>query len=388
MRQQTYPRNAPRTSSADPLVAMTKHMKTFYIIIILTFSFFTNAQKIDSLKSQIVWEFEIVDSSKSELVQIYSEINDGVYFFSKGDKIKALEIFNAVISKGYEVSKAYSNRGSVYFEMKKLELALNDYNKAIFLDSLRADYWYNRGLLYQEMEKIDLAINDYSKALQINQYHFHSAFKLGNYYAFVSINDAKAFNVLNNYLEKPESNKNDADIYFIRGVIQNRNNKYLESISDFKKSISLDSSQSDYFYNRGLAYYNLKNYDSAIKDYSKAILLNPKDGRINYNRALCYEAQRKFEKAILDYNVDLKLNGETARAFNNRGRCYMILNDFNNAYSDYQKALELEPKRPLTLHNMGLLYLRNDNPKKGCPYLKEAKDLGYPDTKIYDQYCK
>ena len=346
------------------------------------------SQEIDSLKNRIVWDFEVVDNMAPELINVYSEINEGVFSFSKGNHEKALEIFNSVISKGYEVSKSYSNRGSVYFEMKEYNLALIDYTKAIKLDSLQPDYWYNRGLLHQEINNIDLAVLDYSRALQINPSHFFSAFKLGNYYAFVNQNDQMAFNVLNAYLNNSNSKKEDAGIYFIRGVILNRNEKSEQSVKDFDSAIALDSTNSDYFYNRGLAHFKIKNYSRAIRDYTIALRLNPFDGRINYNRALVYSSQKEFDKAISDYTIDIKLNGPTAKAYNNRGRCYMILNNFNNALADYQKALELEPKRPLTLYNLGLLYLRNGNTEKGCPYLKEAKELGYPDTEIYDQYCK
>ena len=247
--------------------------------------------------------------------------------------------------------------------------------------------------LYKESKKMDIEgklanqIELLEKVIRIDSAYLPAIEDL----AYIYIYDQPNFLLSKTLLDKVEKdslNPKFARIYAVRGYLLNQNNFYQEALIDLNIAIKLDSSNSDFYYNRGLVHNNLKNYSLAINDYTKALNINPLDGRVNYNRGLVYAAIREFDKAISDYSIDLKINGPTAKAHNNRGRCYMILNDFENALADYQKALELEPKRPLTLHNLGLLYLRNGDSKKGCPYLKEAKELGYPDTKIYDQYCK
>ena len=65
----------------------------------------------------------------------------------------------------------------------------------------------------------------------------------------------------------------------------------------------------------------------------------------------------------------------------------MILNENDKALSDYNKALELEPNKTNTLYNIELLYFRQDKFDEGCPYLKKAKELGYDDGGLINEYC-
>jgi tetratricopeptide (TPR) repeat protein len=61
----------------------------------------------------------------------------------------------------------YFNRGVVYGEQKKWELALADYSKAIAINPDNADAYINRGVVYNEQKKWELALADYSKAIAI-----------------------------------------------------------------------------------------------------------------------------------------------------------------------------------------------------------------------------
>ena len=63
---------------------------------------------------------------------------------------------------------AYSNRGNLYADQGKPDLALADYNKAIALNPNDAEAYYNRGLLYYNQGKPELALSDYNKAIALN----------------------------------------------------------------------------------------------------------------------------------------------------------------------------------------------------------------------------
>ncbi|MFM6519159.1 MAG: tetratricopeptide repeat protein, partial [Microcystis panniformis] len=60
------------------------------------------------------------------------------------------------------------NRGNLYYNQQKYELALSDYSKAIEINPNLAQAYYNRGLLYYNQQKYDLALSDYNKAIEIN----------------------------------------------------------------------------------------------------------------------------------------------------------------------------------------------------------------------------
>ncbi|MBJ7296289.1 MAG: tetratricopeptide repeat protein, partial [Dolichospermum sp.] len=64
-------------------------------------------------------------------------------------------------------SAFYSNHGLVYYNQKKWELALADYNKAIAINPDFAEAYINRGLVYYNQKKWELALADYNKAIAI-----------------------------------------------------------------------------------------------------------------------------------------------------------------------------------------------------------------------------
>jgi tetratricopeptide (TPR) repeat protein len=60
------------------------------------------------------------------------------------------------------------NRGGLYANQEKLDLALADWKKAIVLNPNFALAYYNRGLVYKDHGKLDLALVDYNKAIALN----------------------------------------------------------------------------------------------------------------------------------------------------------------------------------------------------------------------------
>jgi tetratricopeptide (TPR) repeat protein len=78
---------------------------------------------------------------------------------------------------------AYNNRGVLYKDQQKYELALADYNKAIELNPNDAKAYYNRGNLYSDQQKYELALADYNKAIELNPNYAEAYANRGLLYA-------------------------------------------------------------------------------------------------------------------------------------------------------------------------------------------------------------
>ena len=65
-------------------------------------------------------------------------------------------------------ASVYINRGVLYNDLKKWDLALDDYNRAIEIDPQNTDAYNNRASLYGELKKYDLALADFNQVLKID----------------------------------------------------------------------------------------------------------------------------------------------------------------------------------------------------------------------------
>ena len=71
-----------------------------------------------------------------------------------------------------------NNLGSIYFQKRELEKALNHYKEAIKLDPEYLFSHYNIGGIYESLGKIDLAIESHNNALKINKNFYFSFCKI------------------------------------------------------------------------------------------------------------------------------------------------------------------------------------------------------------------
>ncbi len=65
------------------------------------------------------------------------------------------------------MAKAYSNRGLLYKEQGKPDLALSDFNQALNINPLLALAYANRGVLYYSRQETEKAIRDFRQAAEL-----------------------------------------------------------------------------------------------------------------------------------------------------------------------------------------------------------------------------
>ncbi len=156
----------------------------------------------------------------------------------------------------------YLNRGNLYKNLQKYELALSDYNKAIEINPNYAYAYLNRGILYRDLQKYELALSDYSKAIEINP--------------------------------------NYAEAYVNRGVLYRLQEKYELALADYDKAIEINRNDAVAYYNRGVLYSYQQKYELALADYNQAIRINPNFALAYANRGILYAILGQSEKAKID----------------------------------------------------------------------------------------
>ena len=92
----------------------------------------------------------------------------------------AIADYNQAIQLNPKYAEAYNNRGNVYYNQGKYDLAIADYNESIRLNNPKLWLPYNnRGIVYDDQGKYDLAIADYNQAIQLNPKLAHAYYGRG-----------------------------------------------------------------------------------------------------------------------------------------------------------------------------------------------------------------
>ncbi|HEY9769659.1 MAG TPA: tetratricopeptide repeat protein [Coleofasciculaceae cyanobacterium] len=133
---------------------------------------------------------------------------------------------------------AYFNRGNIYFDQGKLELAIADYNQAIAINPNHAEVYSNRGAAYSRQGKLELAVADFNQAIKLNS----------------------------NYTN--------------RGTLYKQKGKLELAVADFNQAILLDSNLAEAYGNRGLIYMQMGNSKAARSNLQRAKELFVSQGNI------------------------------------------------------------------------------------------------------------
>ena len=192
-----------------------------------------------------------------------------------GRKEEAIEDLNSAISLNEGVSLIVQ-RGLIWSELGKRDLAENDFNYAIRLEPFSPLAWYNlllvnpSTLIPNEVEK-DLSFAPllaHNAILNMNNGEYKKAKSL--LYAAINMEPRNAIHLLN------------------LGRLESKNGTFIQAIDLFEKAINLDPAKTESLYLIGNAYFGLKQYEKAIDYYRKYLLTDPTYADIWYNAGMSY----------------------------------------------------------------------------------------------------
>jgi tetratricopeptide (TPR) repeat protein len=193
------------------------------------------------------------------------------------------------------------------------------------------------------------AIAEYNQALESDPNNFEAYYRRG--VAYVLLKDFQA--AIANFDQMLGLNPNNAGVYFSRGYARGELKDYQAAISDYSYAIRLDPNLAEAYINRGAAYRKVKDYQAAISDYSYAIRLDPDDAEAYNKRGAARSQLGDYQGAISDFNEAIRLNPNLAEAYYNRGNARSDLKDNQGAISDYNEAIRLHPNLADAYYNRG-----------------------------------
>jgi tetratricopeptide (TPR) repeat protein len=255
--------------------------------------------------------------------------------------ISFLIIYRAVVSHRFHSS------GYKYATQGNYTAAIENYNKAIKLQSNDSSLYYNRGMAFKNIQEYQAALLEFTKAIKL----------------------------------KPQ----DAGCYYMRGVVNIFLEDFSAALNDYNKVIELRSNGAGAFANRAYVHEKMKNFSQSLADYRKAIEIDPKFATAYFYLGGLFEELNRFDEAEQAYRKAIEFKTDDPEYYFQLG---LLLHTQFHRYSEaelmFGKTLELNPQDETALYDLACIKSINKDTESAFGYLRDAIQKGFDRAWAWD----
>jgi len=301
----------------------------------------------------------------------------------------SIKILSEKIKLNPKDGELYNQRASIYLQLKNIDSAFRDINRALMIDSVKADYLSTLSDVYMASGRVQNALAALEKALKFEPDNIVALLKKAELHLYFE-QYGKTMDLTEKVLKL---DINNSKAYFIRGMTFKLKGDTADAIKNIQKTVELDQENYNAFMQLGILYAAKRN-KMAVEYYNNALKLNPKsieafyalgmfyqdNGFLNealssYTNLLLIDSTYKFahynmgyihlvylkmyKEAIKYFNKAIKFAPDYYEAYYNRGYCFELLGDILNARKDYKKALEIKNNYEMAIEGLNRLDKRN-----------------------------
>jgi tetratricopeptide (TPR) repeat protein len=204
-------------------------------------------------------------------------------------------------------------------------------------------------------------------------------------------------------------NKDSADSFLQKGLLEKQNGRRLESLKQFEKAIKYDANNKAVLNELASAYVDLRKYANAIDVYKKLVEMGDVTAA-NYKQLLILSFNFKQGDDVLLYadklkqadpsekvsfyigkvNYDKDNYGEAIQYLNVAGkedpqnaeapymiaRCYADMMNYKQSIPYFQQAVQLDTSKAYWVYEMALIYYAMNDDKNALKYMLVAAEKG------------
>jgi len=275
------------------------------------------------------WLKTIQDSPFS----VIAHNNLGLVYFEKGHYGNALREFKKALSLDPYAANVHANMGVLYATQGLHQEAINAYRRALILKPQRVKIYNNLGNLYYKMlkesksssrvypkklvvvgdirELYQKSLNNYKKALQLNSSDPEVHNNLGDLYYLEQLYPS----ALEEYKRAVKLNPYYADAYNNLGLVYLKEKNYDDAQNAFARTLELEPTFAEACNNLALIYMERGMYHKALEEFTRALRLVPKNAEVHFNLALVYlRGFKDKQKGIYYLKESLRLDPHQSRA--------------------------------------------------------------------------
>lgn len=284
-----------------------------------------------------------------------------------------LLIFSVIIlfsctSKKEHAKLTFLIKGNESFEEGNLDQAIFYYNEAILADSTFVDAYLNNALVFETKGMYYEAIAMYDAIIGMDPQNDNALFKRANLYLDVN----QYYRSLDDLNALSKTWKDSSILYFSKGLVNTRLEKYTEAIIDFKRAVSLEPNNPKAIINIGNVFYHTHQLDSAEYYLKQGLILDAAEANGYNTLSLIAIARQDYQQSLDQIDKALALAENNAWYLNNKGYVYLKMDKLDSAEYLINTSLKSDPYNAWVYRNKGLLELKKNNLTKAVKLLAKA----------------
>jgi tetratricopeptide (TPR) repeat protein len=286
-----------------------------------------------------------------------------------------------------DIAEGYSCLGDVYNGQGEYRKAVDEFKRAVALDSSRDTALRGLADAYEKLGDVSAAEATYQQAIALRPQYWAGYSALGAFY-FRQARYADAVKMFQREVElAPENFQGYSNL----GALFVAQGQYAKSIEVLNRSIRIRPTLEAYS-NLGGAYFALRRYADAAQMYKEGLNLDDRDSLIwgNLGDALYWtpgrrtEAAAAYREAVSRAHAKQQINPRDATLLAFVATYNAMVGNKKEALSDIQRAVELAPTDADVRFRAALVYNHFDDTEQTLASLEKAIAAGYPSSAIRD----
>ena len=297
----------------------------------------------------------------------------GLLLYSQHSYVEAeSELINSV-AKGEDLTACYF-LGLCYYKLNKLELALNQFQKAVRVSPSFVQARIMVGATLFKQKRLNDAVVELRKAIKINDNNGFAHNILGSVYLAKGMYDEAMFE----FDRAIEINPALVDAHVKRGLFRLYKGDSQKAGEELEKALSVAP---EIMNNRLLLssfYLRQQNYSAAIRTIEEGLTGKPEDALLYSYMAVAYFSQKNPEKALAVLEKAKEIKPDYFAPYYNIAAYYSSEGDYDKAIAEYEAVLKIDNKNlPALLTVAALHELKGDDVVAG-EYLIRASQTKAP----------
>jgi len=288
-------------------------------------------------------------------------VNRGVLRVRQERFEDAIAELKSAIERKPNAYQAYVNLAQAYRRLDKLDLALEQLNRAVQLEPGLAHLYRLRARLHLERNETALALYDFDQA--IARENTNSPYQVDDHVerGRLLLSGGKPAEALRCFDAALALQKDHALGQRMRAETLFRLGRFEEVIKAFDRYLETGKPLESVYRGRGLARAELGQYPGAIEDFTKALELHP-TAAVQAFRGWTHLVVDAPKLALRDFELALELDPNSGDAYSGRGFVRASLGRHREAAEDAALALRHGPTSPRLLYNTARIYAQCPGP--------------------------